>query len=393
MIKNILKFIFLICFLLPQYGVYAQEPTATETPTPTITPTPEVTQIGQVTATPFPGSCPNVTPMPTALSWEFYNLCGICAPTPTSSVLLSTENVLDLNMLTTATPTVTPVLPTPTQTLTPNIIAYIGGTTLTNGVSWTHEVASFGASNYPNDKMSVEAEQYASGGTHYLVGVKIITTAYIVGNTGSAVGVNMCIKNSSNQTIELRGTEGYFAGNTKLFAANSTEYCYPIDNGVTTLSSSQEQVFDMYVPSAKGNKVVDFTVRVYPWGMKSTSSGSALTYVWQYKTDGYPVPSATPVPGFCNNWHYADEDSTDQIASYSGMSIYQGECVVLIPDFGIHLPAVGEVIDPIDWDVHGVSLCPKWVNLGSFSLAGFTIPSDIIAIPAVMALFWMILQL
>lgn len=121
-------------------------------------------------------------------------------------------------------------------------------------------------------------------------------------------------------------------------------------------------------------------------------NGNTTGYLFPicYGTGNQPTPTPTvePTPGGCGTYQYqADEPP---LVDYGGLSILQGECVPILPAINIELPAVGELIPAISLHSEGVSICPKWVDLGTFAIAEYEIPGDILLLPLLVFLLSLI---
>jgi hypothetical protein len=108
----------------------------------------------------------------------------------------------------------------------------------------------------------------------------------------------------------------------------------------------------------------------------------------------------TPVNGYCSVYDYVPEGALtpwgNPIVDFGGITVWDGECAVVIPEWGVNFGGwnLGGITLPgINFNIPGVSLCPKWANLGTLTLAEFEIPTDLLIIPAVMFVVGLIFKL
>lgn len=152
--------------------------------------------------------------------------------------------------------------------------------------------------------------------------------------------------------------------------------------------------------NSSNNNATTQDAQVFAIRLDNCTGGAAgIDYIRFYLPDLNPTstptptlePTQTPTPdNSCNTWEYLTEE---QAASYTAMTISQGECIVMVPEFSIDLPAYGELIPSVQMGVPGISYCPKLVTMGTFQLAGFEIPTDALLIPAVVFLILLIFRL
>lgn len=364
--------------------------------TPSTTPTPQPTPTG--TTVP----CPSTTPLSTPLSLDYLNQCSVCvfkSPTATSALSVKTLDIYQLTRTgtigptqsptVTLTPTPIPVTPVPQYTSTlagwykPNW--YTGSTDSGIPLNGTYGIRS----------QYVNAWIYNGGistNWYQQVDIHLAGTRTAPGYDETPYGnakIYMGVSNRGNSAFTINGVNipAHTDVNIDLVIIpfNST-YEYKLDTQFLILGvpdSWQQLSITIYYP---GNGT---------WTDSSTWSftrgGAPMpTFTPQYTSTPIPTLTPTPVIGACSAWGY--QDST-QLVGYSGVTVSQGDCAVIIPQFSIHLPAVGTVIPAIDWDGIGVSICPKWVNLGTFSVGTLTLPTDILMLPAVIFIMWLIFSL
>jgi len=394
-----------ICFLsFPGQFVHAQD---TPTPEPTNTPSPEPTNTPYSIFVPpaeiTPGAvCPPGTPFPTPLSIQYHNYCSQCVPEnnnylitplPFGTLTIGTllpggTNTPDPNI----TPTTTNV-PTLTPTITPQIFNIVG---------------SFydGGGNIPIEVEVSHTTTGFNGGKHWGIVIKNLS------GLNGTVKVSGTIKVDVTYSFYPRLTQvkfGYiqhasvgtqlvtrcFMGCTSHdFSDNQsfTEELY-FSNNSTPYSGYQTFLFEFdYYP--KLNESITFDV----YGYGANTSSVTTDYLWTLQNINYfigiptPTPSPTPITAYCSEYDYISEDDPS-LLDFGGISIRQGSCLKLIPDFEIDLPAVGELIPPINWGIDGFSICPKWVDLGTFEILEIEIPLDILALPAVIFLLVLIFNM
>lgn len=383
----------LLVLVLNYSPVLADDPTPTPTSAPTTTPTIAM------------GYCPIGTPLPTALSLEYYENCSECIPktsTPTAE-LGGTQFVLstfELNAL-----TLTPQgSPTATQTLTPVPVTPTITPTTVNYVRWWRDGAHLPDGTYTwGSAVSTTQINY---GYPWSASIKFdLSGTFTAGYWDHYYGNTMVCIRISNQTGGVV-TVTDDAGGHAVSAGGS--YYVQLWSSITPMSQYQTLSYNVSKNiGIQGNvaHASNVTINKYMYsgscGSSYAGSGSdsktsdlftVRSGILNSTPTVTPTPSATPnVLAECSEYDYQGID--DQLAGYSGISMYQGSCTVILPDFGVHLPAVGENIPAIDFDSPGVSICPKWVNLGTFQVAGFEIPGDLIAIPALMFALYLVFAL
>lgn len=103
-----------------------------------------------------------------------------------------------------------------------------------------------------------------------------------------------------------------------------------------------------------------------------------------------PTPSPTP-PGAidCSVWGTIDEIP---IVDGGGYSVTPGDCITILPAFGIDLPEVGSFEGRyVGWNEFAI--CPEWVSFDPVRVIDFVLPVEIMILPAVMFLIGLIIKL
>jgi hypothetical protein len=108
-------------------------------------------------------------------------------------------------------------------------------------------------------------------------------------------------------------------------------------------------------------------------------------------TTSTPTPTVTPTPGYCGNYEYQNY-SGDPVVGFSGVSTYAGECIGIIPNFSINMPA-NEYTDITSIGIPAVEVCPVYVDLGEIKFLDLTIPNDIFILPVLAFVLWLIIGL
>ncbi len=393
LIIRVVALIMLLLLLLPGKLAYGQS-----TPEPTNTPySPYNTPVPPGD----PGNvCPAGTPLPTPLSMQYYDICGHCIDSSLDDWLITPIPFGTLLPYGTGTPgpgvvTATPAF-TPTATLNPllnNVYAWIEYGVGLSLNPWAYDYiyswSDSGGSAYYGMKWNTNPDGISSGSS-YTFNVSTVINAYS-GIASSGYGnkkVQLVVYNGCyNQgNVEIEFVQGSLAGQS--YTISGTEQYF------TIYETAQDVIFSIFE-----QEVINVTVNGYcgsgadthiqyqflnHW--QKTGRNFSISSEWNLGTfNSYPTPITDP--GYCSVYDYQDDDT---LVDYPGIIIRQGECIVIIPDFAINLPAIGENIPAVEWGIQGFSICPKWVDLGEIKVAEFEIPVDIVALPALVFIMWMI---
>lgn len=404
----------LSCLILNYSPVHAETPTVT--PIPTNTPTPLI------------GYCPSTTPLPQRLSLDYYSYCQACisekTPTPAFGITPLALSTLSLNALTPGTPSPTGGTPTPSQTPTitptPSPTAFYNFTIFSKLTSVGGSSPQFTNYQMPDNEVQAPLLNYSSYGTkenvYYLAngsdpaGYKVYYEFISYSYGGSymyGVQTYVSIWNNFSQTISVtfRPDSYVYPGQTKTIPANSTAYYYWTNNsswGAFDDRGKAHIAFDLTLPASWNSTATDVTIKTYMGDVGNSGSRTFLMasriirggYVNPTPTPQPATPTITPtgnVPSWCGSYDY--QDTSKGIVGWGAVTISQGACIKFVPEINLDLPAVGELIPAIGFTSPGISLCPKYVDLGTFTVAGTEIPTDLLALPAVVFLLWVILSL
>lgn len=390
-----------VCFLaLPGY-VFAQD-----------TPTPEPTSYS-LFPTPTPisdyGACPVGTPLPTPLTLEYINNCPLCVPAyefPVTPIAFGTFEVNPIGTITPGTPEPT-VESTSTITPTPVPLTY----TRAWYNLWLGELflpeeyvskARTGLVYYysPHDQILIDgfdlstnnSELHNSAVTHWIIDIDGVAPIGSSSYWSYSRDITLSLSNNSctgNIYLDLN-LDGIYE--ITVNQGSSYVLYQVVDNHNTLLQVHETLEFNLKLQSyctVNRDALIDF----YVGGMISNKQASMGAIYFEEEYIYTPEPTPTPTPnGYCNEYDYIG-DEEDTLVDFGGIEIWQGACLVLIPNFSIDLPAVGEVIPAVNWGIDGFSICPKWVDLGTFEILEIEIPLDILALPAVVFLLLLIFNM
>lgn len=403
-----LKLVFVLALVMLPHGVvYADTPT----------PTPPDTS--------YLGACPDYPPEG-QLSIEYMTYCGHCLPQPTSAIptlAIPTPEMLYLfgscseydgalaagcveeqvGTLTECvcpgsfnwggagggTPTVIPSTPIPQPTPTPQVdhLYMVQGENYT----WHHDYV-----NQVGDTWMPDSSNYKS-----------------IGGTAVCGGDDITVGWYTALLIDTQNLAGDMAGKVQTYFGESTYW----GSNTWTRGICWDKADDYYAGGVKygwGRACSEANLQVdISYNNNNVNDGSvALRFRWPFQSSGNvgysqfklcygneepgqepeptPTPVPTQVPGYCSTYDYM---TTDTIVGYGGITTRQGDCIILIPDISIDLPAVGELIPAVQFGTKSMAICPVWHDLGQFSIANIDIPIDILALPALVFVLLMIFRL
>lgn len=371
----------------------------------------------QATATPTrpAGSkCPEITPSGT-VSIDWYSRCGNCSGVPGSTETpMSTIPVV--NYLETATPTGVAVTVTPSVTPTGEANKYY----MVQAYKESTTVQDVGSLSYYIDYGVCQGDQYVgqiaymdsrfthiadpakdalvsidNGGTHqYMINAKTFDGGWC----GSPYSCNIYAKRYLSVMCGTYDIPGEGVGTQ--VCIDMVKLLRPITTGLTQGSGvyrAEGTVYQEIADRPLMHKLNDGArIRGGVWQTEGTPINISTNFEFAVYPicygNHYEVPTPTPEPGYCEEYEYESGESTP-VAGYTGIKTRQGECSVIIPNWQVSIPALGEVVPAIDLGLQGMSICPTYIDLGSFSLGGIDIPGDILALPAMIAVLWVLLAL
>lgn len=381
-----------IGLLFPVSVVFAEGETETPNPTSTSTPTPIYTPIiGTDTGDIYEGECPAGTPLPTQLAFQYYVSCFSCVPESTSSF-----PTLDLNLLGTVTPTIegtSYLTPTPTQDVSKFKIFPSWHTLyeLEENVVDHREVLNWSYASKPVF-YGYAHELFESENAEYVYTIIWAGHDILKNGTSSERSYMVYTNDNDNSVITINFKEGIMAGTSVTLQPRET-YTYDLCNQAGGCDFYFSEVFEVITVGTDPDRQYGLK-----WDLKhqNYSSSGNNTYVDFSYYSGYWIDPMLPTPiapGYCTTYDYVGEEEEETLAGYTGIEVYQGACMILIPDWNVHLDAVGEIIPEINWDITGFSICPLWVNLGQFNIMEIVIPGDILVIPVVIFVLGLIFAL
>lgn len=383
--------LFSICF--PADTVNAQ----TVTPEP-LYPTP--TGIGEI------GACPVGTPLPTPLTLEYYQNCAECVPDTGFDITPLPFGEFGITPFATSTPGITP---TPTVSPTPDLNDFSSFVTARmDSLAWT--LIPFPPDTYLTHSQLDKSYSvfypynffmYATGGMnsddkYYYASVKFdidVIWDYRSGAGSMWRSYDIEYQNSNARLIELDfDLDGIYEVQLNFGQKYSEQILY--DNHQNN-QAHESRLFNIIVHGSS-TSAVNFVINFDDSGNIGYGNDVTLGIEWhQYLSDiPEPEPTITPTPGagYCSEYDYMGDDD-ETLLDFGGIDIWQGECLVIIPNFTIDLPAVGELIPAVNWGINGFSICPKWVTLGTFEILQIEIPMDILGLPAVIFLLLLIFRM
>lgn len=342
--------------------------------TPTVTPT--------ATYPPGSGDCPRDEPLQTPLAVDYMLRCWQCVPTQTPAVpgigitplptmLIGTPGV-DITQ-TVGTPTVMP-----TQVYQ-DIVVKMDGVVREKEVYYDYYwTGSYSAPK--NTKVQPHATRVDQ---RYTVGLKVNNHYYMKDYMGLGRAVKLIINNYSKDRVYVK-KDGVLIMTVE-YGETSRAWTVPGSNATDVYIDA---AFEIEVVKSKGlGDDVDFYFQLTSYSTQTRWETMAwMPGPWIERT-----PTPTLVPGDCNEYEYQGE--LVPLVAVPEITITQGSCYVLVPEFLIHFDAVGSLVPEVNIDIRGMSICPKWVDLGTFQILEMDIPVDVMFIPAVIAVLFLIFAL
>lgn len=388
---------------IPTYDPYSPTTTPGPTNTPFYGPTIQP-PIWEVTSTPeFLGDCPTTSrDYERELSFNYVRKCYQCIDNPTTiPTLQGGINNLEYQPTNQFGSTPTPITDNPTPTPTPP------NETL---VLQTDRTGYENLANIPNGyPVSVG---YTDKWRNYVPDIYYKTFAPYPPQT-----VTETYYVQADFTIAMMepntSFHGYQGGFQYFGYCNAQGGCkLELENG-TVINQTKGQLYVIYeqlfdnnqaglIQSGVMNFKVEFThgnadeYRNYEFTLKKIGDyyweKTSLSYLFTWDYD--PI-DLTPDPvGYCSEWEYQDQvPEGPPLLTLPNLEIWQGACTQLIPPFDWFRDSSGSYVFDINFNFPGFSVCPVWVDITPFSLAGINIPFEIMYLPALTWLLDAILKL
>ena len=391
----------LICSFFLIGDVYAQE----STPTPTVTPAPIFNNTGTPAAF---GDCPVGTPYPTPLSIDYYTYCAVCIPpTPTPLTGITPIGLTPIPYGTlppdgytpvpsgTPSPSATPTseftaTPTENSSYIPSVVSVYDGANIPQLIVDSENITRISYS--PGTELGMKISNNAPAGIHHVIGVEYFhggLLRYQSGGWYNRWRFYFENKNQLNLKIVFADDSAIYPGVT-INLGNGISNIIPLTQFNESLNFDQLIKFNIEYDSVDNTGYDIKFVWFYQSAHDPTYGSVIMQQVWDWgglNPIPTPTPSPTPIPGYCNEYDYeGDTPMVDLPPIY----VIPGDCIKIIPDFVINLPAVGEVIPVINWGINGMSICPMWVQIGDFQIADFVIPAELLFVPALMFILGLI---
>jgi len=385
---------------LPTYDPYSPTTTPGPTNTPFYGPTIQP-PFWEVTPTPeYLGDCPT-TPRDydRELSFNYIRKCFQCIDTqPVIPTLQGGINHLEYQPTNiygatptpitdgpTPTPTSLPYIPLTTYqyefdagttTYIPEVIPYLYGktdVTYTNVNRWYYRTHQTEFQNLTETKYYAQFDGIFSSPGSSIFDEDDNMTVYLNGICRS----NVCyLKINDGEILQLGNGQSY---NIWQGVINAEVGGYV-----------QTEVIDLeitLIPNHSSYRQFDIEVDFDSWITRATYSS---IFTWDYE----PIGVEPPETGYCSEWEYADEiEPGPPLLTLPDLEIWQGACTQLVPAFDWFRDSSGSYIFDINFSFPGFALCPVWVDITPFSLAGINIPFEIMYLPALTWLLDAILKL